>query len=175
MYIRWRDNVNDNAMNDILERLCDELLAHTKSWKRHMIIIIIIAAFTSSANAQIDKAIATVDEAFHNCVANYKNDLLDCSHEYYDRLDSLLNLVYKQERAKLTSLGKDQLRKSQLAWLKRRDQFFQTVDDEYWELDKKGEAGTATRANAIMGKAEFVRKRVLALTKASDNYPRLKE
>ncbi|MEO5776524.1 MAG: lysozyme inhibitor LprI family protein [Flavobacterium sp.] len=50
-----------------------------------------------------------------------------CSYGYLHKSDSLLNVVYNKVKLKLNSTQKAKLKKEQLAWLKKRDAYFDKV------------------------------------------------
>jgi uncharacterized protein YecT (DUF1311 family) len=134
---------------------------------KSLLLLICFTTYTATAKAQMIKAVEFVDELWSSCASNPRQDLLDCSRDYYDRMDSLLNVVYAKYRSKLDAAEKAQLKKTQLGWLEKRDKHFEEIDREYDKLDRKGEAGISTRANVIIGYTEFVRERVLFLIKIS--------
>ena len=58
-------------------------------------------------------------------------EMNQCSYLDYQKADKALNKFYNQYRATLTSEGKEQLKKAQLAWVKFRDLDCQYEADLY--------------------------------------------
>lgn len=90
--------------------------------------------------------------------------MLRCSQDYNEKSDSLLNVVYNKIRIKLNPEQKGKLKKEQLAWLKKRNVYFNKV---YKEVENQLGNTTSQDSRMIIAdkEAEFVFKRVEELLK----------
>lgn len=88
-------------------------------------IFIILLCF-GFCNAQTAKTINKIKKDYQNCLDKGDN-MKKCSYGYLHKSDSLLNVVYNKVKLKLNSTQKAKLKKEQLAWLKKRDAYFDKV------------------------------------------------
>lgn len=56
--------------------------------------------------------------------------MLNCTLEYYSKIDVELNIAYKKIRTKLSKPEQKKLKSQQLAWLKKRDLYFKKITVE---------------------------------------------
>jgi len=111
---------------------------------------------------QIEETLSHLEKVNQDCVDAGTNSFIDCSKVFYDKIDSILNVVYKQIRRQMSEPQFNKLKKEQIAWLKKRDKFFKQVDVDV----KKENAGVeAETALAINRKAYFVEGRIKELLK----------
>lgn len=82
-----------------------------------------------------------------------------CADAAYDRWDKELNRVYKELTSKLDEEGKNNLKQSQLAWIKYRDLEFKNIDMIYKNL--QGTMYIPMRVNNRIG---IVKNRVIELS-----------
>lgn len=89
-----------------------------------------------------------------------------CAGNYYQQMDSLLNVVYKKLYARSNSSAKLELKKEQLQWLKERDRSFKKISDENKKEAQKDEMlrHFNTMFN-LQEEADFVQKQVAVLIK----------
>jgi uncharacterized protein YecT (DUF1311 family) len=130
--------------------------------QKPIIIIFIILSF--NCNSQTLKTIEKIETSYQNCLDKGEN-MKGCSVEYYKQADSLLNVVYKKLKLKLSIEKQSSLKAEQLEWLKKRDKYFQKV---YSETKKEGdfiEGSNDFDMIVIDKKAEFVFERVKVLIK----------
>lgn len=110
------------------------------------------------------KTIEKIEKSYQECL-DTGNNMRGCSVNYYTKADSLLNVVYQKKREKLNDSEKNNLKKEQLNWLKKRDIYFKK---EYIYLKKEDEVleGTADFDMIYYDrKSVFVMKRVKELIK----------
>lgn len=88
----------------------------------------------------------------------YRDALLAYT-SYLEFLDKELNLVYKAVQSKLPKEKQQQLKQSQVSWLKYRDLEFKLIEDT-WTKDDFGTSSAVTRGQH---KAAIVRARVIQL------------
>ena len=124
--------------------------------KLTLLLFFIYTASFSQTTSTIDK----LDSSYQSCL-DKGMDMYGCSLHYYNQMDSMLNIVYKQLRAKKDSSQKIILKSKQLKWLSARDKYFKQVDNE----PSNGLDGNDRRMAAIDKKALYVEKRVIELIK----------
>ena len=79
------------------------------------------------SHSQENTTIQKLDTELQNCLDNTQNNMLNCTLEYYNKIDDQLNVTYKKIRAKLNKPEQEKLKSQQLAWLKKRDLYFKKV------------------------------------------------
>ena len=57
-------------------------------------------------------------------------NMSDCAQVFYDKMDSLLNIVYRSAMSKCNGEQKADLKQRQLKWLKQRDNYFKRIPSE---------------------------------------------
>lgn len=131
--------------------------------KKHLFFLLFL--ISSSSYSQENKTIQKLDKELQNCLDNTQNNMLNCTLEYYDKIDDQLNVTYKKIRATLSKPEQEKLKSQQLAWLKKRDLYFKKVKAETAkELDGENESQDyrmiCSHKNAL-----FVKDRILELEK----------
>ncbi|WP_298145239.1 lysozyme inhibitor LprI family protein [Flavobacterium sp.] len=85
-----------------------------------------------------------------------------CSQDFYIKMDSMLNVVYKSIKLKMSTTQRDKITLEQREWLKKRDLYFKKA----WSLARSEGDGLSSEdieMIAIDKKAQFVKDRVLSL------------
>ncbi|KAA9333554.1 lysozyme inhibitor LprI family protein [Adhaeribacter soli] len=123
---------------------------------RKYLIAVFFFLWNSFAKGQNLSVLNNLDEKYQKCL-DAENKMLLCSQQYYLRIDSLLNVVYRNYRVTLTDKQKQNLKSEQLKWLSYRDNYFKKVENEL----KSERAGRDAQMIAIDDKAQFVRERVI--------------
>lgn len=131
--------------------------------KAHLIFILFLISFYS--HSQENKAIQKLNKELQKCLDDTQNNMLNCTLEYYTKIDEQLNITYKKIRATLNQPEQEKLKNQQLTWLKKRDQYFKKVKAETAkELDGENESQDyrmiCSHKNAL-----FVRDRIIELEK----------
>jgi uncharacterized protein YecT (DUF1311 family) len=115
--------------------------------------------------SQENKTIQKLDSNLQKCLDDPQNNMLNCTLEYYNKIDQQLNIIYKKIRATLSKPEQEKLKSQQLAWLKERDLYFKKVAAKT-SSDLDGDNSSqdyrmmCTHKNAL-----FVKDRVLELEK----------
>jgi len=131
--------------------------------KEHVIFILFLISFYSYS--QENKAIQKLDTELQKCLDDTQNNMLNCTLEYYTKIDEQLNITYKKIKATLSKTEQEKLKNQQLAWLKKRDQYFKKVKIETAkELDGEN-ASQDYRMICSHKNALFVRDRIIELEK----------
>ena len=112
--------------------------------------------------AQTIKVVDSLSKAELYCLEN-ETDMNQCAIVYYHQMDSMLNVVYEECIKGLSNDRKLALKKDELIWLKKRDQYFAQLDKDYEQKNKTGEWGREMRVTIIDRKAHYVKDRVLKL------------
>lgn len=95
-------------------------------------VFFILVAF--QCNAQTMETVNKLRNDYQTCL-NSGSGMKNCSIEYYNQSDSLLNVAYKNLKLKLSSKEQSRLKKEQLDWVKKRDLYFEKV---YSDTKKEG-------------------------------------
>ncbi|MCF8323015.1 MAG: DUF1311 domain-containing protein [Flavobacterium sp.] len=128
------------------------------------LIITILILVSFNCNSQTIKTIEKIESSYKNCLDQGEN-MKGCSSEYYKKSDSLLNVVYKKLKFRLSIIQQSKLKKEQLEWLSMRNTYFRKI---YSEEKKEGvfEEGSNDFEMIINDKkANFVFERVKLLIK----------
>ena len=127
----------------------------------HLIFILFLIGLNS--HSQENKAIQKLDTELQKCLDDTQNNMLNCTLEYYTKIDDQLNVTYKKIRATLSQSDQEKLKTQQLAWLKKRDQYFKKVKIETAK-DLDGENSSQDfRMICSHENALFVRDRIIEL------------
>lgn len=97
-------------------------------------LLVLLVFISLKSNSQTLETIYKLKSKYQKCL-DKGNNMRNCALEYYNQSDSLLNVSYKNLKTKMSSKEQSKLKKEQLAWLKKRDQFFQKV---YADTIKEG-------------------------------------
>lgn len=100
----------------------------------HKLTLLLFILVSLNCNAQTMETVNKLKTSYQHCL-NSGSGMKDCSIEYYNQSDSLLNVAYKNLKLKLSSKEQSKLKKEQLDWLKKRDLYFEKV---YADTKKEG-------------------------------------
>jgi uncharacterized protein YecT (DUF1311 family) len=125
----------------------------------------------SSGFAQSIKTIDSLAIRYQICL-DKGEFMYDCSNFFYNQMDSLLNLRYKQLRALCDAVQLENLKDDQLDWLSKRDkQFIKNQKQVNKAAKKDGYEGGQDEAMILMDiNAKFVKNRVIELVNRSQQY-----
>lgn len=131
-------------------------------FKKAILLFFILVAFHS--NAQTMETVSKLKTSYQHCLDS-GSGMKNCSIEYYNQSDSLLNISYKNLKLKLSSKEQSKLKKEQLDWIKKRDLYFEKV---YSDTKKEGHFSEGSNDFDMVvfdEKANFVFARVRELIK----------
>lgn len=97
-------------------------------------ILLLFILVSVHCNSQTLETVYKMKSSYQNCL-NKGGDMRNCAVVYYNQSDSLLNVVYKNLKTKISSKEQSKLKKEQLEWLKKRNQYFDKV---YSDTKKEG-------------------------------------
>ncbi|MBW1655814.1 lysozyme inhibitor LprI family protein [Flavobacterium quisquiliarum] len=130
--------------------------------KKTLLVLLVLVSLKS--NSQTLETVSKMKLNYQKCL-DKGNNMSGCSINYYNQSDSLLNVVYKNLKEKISSKEQSKLKKEQLEWLKKRDVYFEKV---YSDTKKEGHFIEGTRDFEMVvfdEKANFVFGRVKELIK----------
>ena len=124
-------------------------------------IILVFVLFGYCSFGQTVKTMDVLETSYQACLDKGVN-MLNCSKMYYQQLDSILNLVYKKLRKKMTPSQSSKLKAVQLKWLESRDKYFENIvlDPEEQALGKEDK-----EMIIIDKKSDYIKERVIELIK----------
>ena len=96
--------------------------------KKHFLLFLLFTCLHSYS--QESKTLKKLDKELQKCLDDTQNNMMNCSFEYYTKIDDLLNVTYKNIRSQLNKPEQEKLKQQQLAWLKKRDKYFKEVQTE---------------------------------------------
>ncbi|QLC65083.1 DUF1311 domain-containing protein [Flavobacterium sp. LPB0248] len=130
--------------------------------QKTLLALLVLISFKS--NSQTLETVSKMKSDYQKCL-DKGNNMSGCSIMYYNQSDSLLNVVYKNLKERISSKEQSKLKKEQLEWLKKRDLYFEKV---YADTKREGNFKEGTRDFEMVvfdEKANFVFGRVKELIK----------
>jgi uncharacterized protein YecT (DUF1311 family) len=133
----------------------------------HKVVTIPLLAFyllSGKLFAQTNKSVTPqlleqLDKAHQTCLDKGEN-MWDCSHYFYNQMDSLLNVVYKSIKNNSAPEVFNALKQDELNWIAQRDKVYSGS----FKGNKKNVLGTTDASMAALSvEANFVKKRILYL------------
>jgi uncharacterized protein YecT (DUF1311 family) len=97
-------------------------------------ILLFFILFSFNCKAQTIETVNKLKTSYQRCLDS-GNGMKNCSIDYYNQSDSLLNVAYRNLKLKLSSKEQSKLKKEQLDWIKKRDLYFEKV---YSDTKKEG-------------------------------------
>jgi len=138
--------------------------------------ILLVLSFISCSSFAIDNPDAPDRIAeFESRIQVYENkidnatstlEFVDDYYAYEQALDKELNIAYKLLSSKLDATSKALLKKSQIQWIKYRDNEFDFII-ENWNRESSGSSFIISRG---VYKTEFIKSRVIKLLQYSASY-----
>ncbi len=127
-------------------------------------VFFILVGFTFSSigqipKEQIKKELSSMNNIHQQCL-DKGDDMLGCATVFYNQMDSMLNVVYRQFRAQLDTVKFKQLKKEQLQWLADRNKNFKQLDKEAGSNELGSDVGHIYSENQ---KAAFIYDRIIFL------------
>jgi uncharacterized protein YecT (DUF1311 family) len=130
-----------------------------------------ILVITSALSILFFVGSAQTIESVENMATKYQTcldtgvDMLGCSKRFYFQMDSMLNVVYENQITTLEASKKATLERQQIAWLKKRDNYFKKQDKKSQYKIRKSEWGKDMEMITYDEKANFIKRRVIDLIK----------
>lgn len=132
---------------------------------KKLIIIFFLCSTFFIARSQTQKTIDSLAKINQDCLDGGRA-MTTCASVYYHQMDSLLNAVYQKLYLRSDSSVRIELKKEQLRWLKKRNQYFKKIEKENKKEAEKDE--TLRHLNTmtdLQDEATFVQERVEYLLK----------
>ena len=125
--------------------------------------LLVLAVLTLSNSPENHKVvIERLSEKHQTCLDSGIN-MLGCSRKFYFEMDSMLNVVYKDYKSTLNEIEKENLKKEQRDWLKKRDDFLAKENKEYQKNIDTQKWGPDMYMIVYDNDANFVKKRIFEL------------
>jgi uncharacterized protein YecT (DUF1311 family) len=128
------------------------VIAGNQIVKISVIFVLCVLSFSSYAESIKPILINPIVKELHECVAKIENETTagrnNCINAAAAAWDKELNVIYKKLMSSLSSKAKEDLKKSQMAWLKHRDLEFKLINSVY--EDKIGTMYTNIKAMNIL-------------------------
>lgn len=127
-------------------------------------ILVLFILVSLHCNSQTLETVYKIKSSYQSCL-DKGDDMQGCAIDYYNKSDSLLNVVYKKLKTNISSREQSKLKKEQQEWLKKRNEFFEKV---YSDTKKEGnfrEGSSDFTMIVFDEKAKFVFGRVKELIK----------
>lgn len=132
--------------------------------KKSLLVFFMLFAF--HCNSQTLETVSKLKTSYQHCLDTGVG-MRNCSVEYYNQSDSLLNVTYKNLKLKLSSKEQSKLKKEQLEWIKKRDLYFEKV---YSDTKKEGNFSEGSldfdmvvydeKANYVFGRVKELIRRI---------------
>lgn len=97
-------------------------------------ILLLVILFSFQSNAQTMEIVSKLKSSYQHCLDG-GNGMKNCSLDYYEKSDSLLNVMYNNLKLKLSSKEQSKLKKEQVEWVKKRNAYFEKL---YSDTKKEG-------------------------------------
>jgi len=105
-----------------------------------------------------------LEDSYQKCLDRGTN-MKQCSVDFYERSDSLLNVVYKNLELKLVDRKQIELKNQQRLWLRRKEVYFRKAYQQTKEIEGITEGTQDFDMIYIDAKSQFVMDRVKELIK----------
>jgi uncharacterized protein YecT (DUF1311 family) len=126
-------------------------------------ITIIFILLSCSDKKDYRKQLEKLDNERQRCL-DHGERMMDCSYQYSQQMDSMLNVVYKDLMTHYDKEDKNQLRLEERTWIQKRDKELKRI---YNNINKKREKEDwlpqDDRMIAYDEEAKLIRKRVIEL------------
>ncbi|WP_298737186.1 lysozyme inhibitor LprI family protein [uncultured Chitinophaga sp.] len=126
-------------------------------------LLVGVRTFAQTRRAAVD----SLEMNYQLCLAQSRYTY-GCALEYYQKMDSMLDIVYRQLYASLDTTRRRNLKVDQSGWLERKASYFKLLDTRVEKFRTKTLAGLDDQAISTDQKAAYIKERVTALIK---NYP----
>lgn len=135
--------------------------------KRIIVLCLALSGGSCCSFAQSRRAVEDMAARHQTCLDEGRH-MLQCSREYYRQMDSLLNMTYKNLYSGMAPAEREMLKKEQVSWLRRRDEYFKEQQAKYRKSFDAGEMGADMFMVVYDDDAEFVKERILELIDQRD-------
>ncbi len=120
-----------------------------------------IQTFAQTKRTVID----SLERNYQRCLSKSQY-MYGCALEYYQQMDSMLDIVYRQLYTSLDTSRRRNLKVEQVLWQERRASYFKLLDTRVEKVRAKTLAGLDDQAIATDQKAAYIKERVTALIKS---------
>ena len=127
-----------------------------------LISVLCLSSYKSAAQKSITPQLLEHIDSLHQTCLDSGANMWNCANDFNNQMDSLLNVVYRNVKSKLTPEQFQTLKQEQLKWIRKRDDVYSKTNNEN---TKDGLSATDASMAALDQEAEFVKERILYLLK----------
>lgn len=120
-----------------------------------------VQTFAQTKRAVVD----SLEKGYQRCLAQTRYTY-GCALEYYQQMDSMLDIVYRQLYSRLDTSRRRNLKVEQGLWIEKKESYFKLLDTRVEKFRSKTLAGLDDQAIATDQKAAYIKERVTALIKS---------
>jgi uncharacterized protein YecT (DUF1311 family) len=120
-----------------------------------------VKSFAQNRRAVID----SLERNYQRCLTQSRYTY-GCALEYYQQMDSMLDIVYRQLYTSLDTSRRRNLKVEQGLWQEKKESYFRLLDTRVEKFRSKTLAGLDDQAIATDHKAAYIKERVTALIKS---------
>jgi uncharacterized protein YecT (DUF1311 family) len=136
--------------------------------KKNIILFLLMSFSSINGFSQSVHTVDSIETAYHNCL-DKRTFMLDCSKEFYNKMDSMLNVIYGNLMHTCNEIQRKNLKTEQKEWLIKRNSYFQkTLAKQEKETKGEGFVPQDNEMFRIDNNASFVKERVVQLLKAKN-------
>lgn len=107
----------------------------------------------------------SLERTYQLCLAQSRYTY-GCALEYYQQMDSMLDIVYRRLYTSLDTSRRRNLKVEQGLWLEKKESYFKLLDARVEKFRGKTLAGLDDQAITTDQKAAYIKERVTALIKS---------
>ena len=127
-------------------------------------LILLMLFINICCYSQVNTTIKKLETEHQKCLDKGES-MLNCTLVFYNLMDDLLNVTYKEIRLKLNKTDQQKLKELQLSWLKKRDAYFKQVEKKTTKLLEGDNSSQDFRMICTNSNAVFVKDRIIELEK----------
>ncbi|OSZ82315.1 hypothetical protein CAP35_03340 [Chitinophagaceae bacterium IBVUCB1] len=125
-----------------------------------LILLALMLIVNMPANSQTLNDIDVLEKRNQECL-DEGLQMLKCMSDYYNQMDSMLNVAYKACKKRLSTSQMKILKDEQIAWLKKRDIYFKKLRSDI--IKSEHHVSELQRLEMFLEMNNFIEERVRAL------------
>lgn len=129
-----------------------------------LLLIMITVLATATTFAQTANTIDEMEAVHKECI-RIKEDSVVCSRKFLAQMDSMVNIVFNEVKAKVAADEKAALVQDQMSWTKKKGEFFKKQDDTFVYNLQEGIWKKDMIRITYQQKADYLLKRIRLLLK----------
>jgi uncharacterized protein YecT (DUF1311 family) len=129
-----------------------------------LLLTMITMLATATTFAQTANTIDEMEAVHKECI-RIKEDSVVCSRKFLAQMDSMVNIVFNEVKAKVAADEKAALVQDQMSWTKKKGEFFKKKDDTFVYNLQEGIWKKDMIRITYQQKADYLLKRIRLLLK----------